>query len=84
MILGEKSASIFIAEIISLKSTITPKIGGSDMNEDHIIAAILTAGMVSRGKDDEIKPKDVIALYGLTLTELIATQRTRRDLPESQ
>ena len=45
------------------------------MNEDHIIAAILAAGLISQNKDDAIEPKDAIGLYGLCLTELIASNR---------
>jgi hypothetical protein len=50
------------------------------MNEDHLIAAILTAGMIARGNEDNIQPKDAVSLYGLTLTELLASQRAPRDL----
>lgn len=45
------------------------------MNEDHIIAAILTAGLVARKTDDELEPKDVVTLYELTLASYIATIR---------
>ena len=33
------------------------------MNKDHTAAAILTADLVSRGKYDEIYPKDAITLH---------------------
>tara|TARA_R110000782_G_scaffold160186_1_gene252231 strand:+ start:805 stop:951 length:147 start_codon:yes stop_codon:yes gene_type:complete len=46
------------------------------MNEDHIIAAILAAGLISQNKDDTIEPKDAVGLYGLCLTELIASNRS--------
>ena len=49
------------------------------MNEDHIIAAILTAGMIARGNEDNIQPKDAVSLYDLTLMELIASKRAPRD-----
>jgi len=49
------------------------------MNEDHIIAAILTAGMIARGNEDNIQPKDAVSLYGLTLLDLIASKRTPRE-----
>ncbi|MFQ5661328.1 MAG: hypothetical protein ACE5GZ_12965 [Gammaproteobacteria bacterium] len=49
------------------------------MNEDHIIAAILTAGLVSRNTEDEIQPKDMVTLYELMLTELLAVIRPPRE-----
>ena len=49
------------------------------MNEDHIVAAILTAGLVARNTDDEIQPEDVVAIYGLTLRTLIESIRPQRD-----
>jgi len=45
------------------------------MNEEHIIAAILTAGLVARKSDEELNPKDVVTLYELTLASYIATLR---------
>ena len=45
------------------------------MNEDHIIAAVLAAGMIARGNEDNIQPKDAVSLYELTLLELIASKR---------
>lgn len=52
------------------------------MNEDHIIAAILTAGLVAKNREDEFAPKDVITLYEMCLSELIASGRSAR--PEEQ
>jgi len=49
------------------------------MNEDHIIAAILAAGMIAANKDGELKPNDAVSLYNTTLTDLIASQRPPRD-----
>lgn len=49
------------------------------MNEDHIVAAILAAGLLAQNKDDEIQPKDAVGLYGLCLTELIASNRTPKE-----
>lgn len=49
------------------------------MNEDHIIAAILAAGLVSQDKSVDLKPKDVVALYNECLAELIEANRPRRD-----
>ena len=46
------------------------------MNEDHIIAAILTAGLVARNREDELSPHDVVALYGICLSELLASNRS--------
>lgn len=51
------------------------------MNEDHVIAAILTAGLVAQNKSIELKPKDAVALYGRCLAELLDANRPRRDLP---
>lgn len=45
------------------------------MNEDHIIAAILTAGLAARNTDKELEPKDVVELYELTLASYIASIR---------
>ena len=50
------------------------------MNEDHIVAAILAAGLLAQNKDDEIQPKDAISLYGLCLSELLESNRATRDL----
>jgi hypothetical protein len=49
------------------------------MNEDHIIAAILAAGMIAANKDVEVKPNDAVSLYNTTLTDLIASMRPPRD-----
>ena len=52
------------------------------MNEDHIIAAILAAGLISQNKNDDIQPKDAIGIYGLCLSELLESNRaTRNDVP---
>ena len=51
------------------------------MNEDHIIAAILTAGLVAQNKSIELKPKDAVALYGQCLTEVLEANRPRREIP---
>ncbi len=49
------------------------------MNEDHIIAAILTAGLIARNSEDELQPKDVVTLYELTLAEYYEATRPHRD-----
>lgn len=46
------------------------------MNEDHVIAAILTAGLVAKNREDELAPKDIVALYGICLSELLASNRS--------
>ncbi len=51
------------------------------MNEDHVIAAILAAGLIAQNKSVDIKPKDAVALYGQCLTELIDFNRPRREIP---
>lgn len=53
------------------------------MNEDHIVAAILTAGLVAQNKEESLQPKDVVGLYGLCLTELIGSNREARELTSS-
>jgi len=53
------------------------------MNEDHIVAAILTAGLVAQNKEETLQPKDVVGLYGLCLTELFETNRETRELSSS-
>ena len=50
------------------------------MNEDHIVAAILAAGMIARSSEDNVQPKDAISLYGTTLAELIASNRAPREV----
>jgi hypothetical protein len=50
------------------------------MNEDHIIAAILAAGMIARTGKDDVTAADAVALYGECLSELIEANRPKRDL----
>ena len=47
------------------------------MNEDHIIAAILAAGLISKSTED-LHPKQAVDIYAATLTELIAAGRPQR------
>lgn len=49
------------------------------MNEDHIIAAILAAGLISQNKDEDIQPKDAVGIYSLCLSELIESNRAPRE-----
>ena len=49
------------------------------MNEDHIIAAILTAGLLAQNKEEPLQPKDVMGLYALCLSELIESNRAKRE-----
>ena len=49
------------------------------MNEDHIIAAILTAGLVAKNSEDDFQPKDVVTLYELCLSELLSSGRAQRN-----
>ncbi len=51
------------------------------MNEDHIVAAILTAGLVAQNKEEPVQPKDVVGLYALCLSELIESNRAKREYP---
>lgn len=48
------------------------------MNEDHVVAAILTAGLIARSSGVEVQPKDVVRLYEATLAELLAVLRPPR------
>jgi hypothetical protein len=49
------------------------------MNEDHIIAAILTAGLLAQNKEEPLQPKDVVSLYALCMTELLESNRAKRE-----
>lgn len=53
------------------------------MNEDHIIAAILAAGMIARKTKDDVSPADAVALYAECLSELIDANRPKRDLDQA-
>jgi hypothetical protein len=48
------------------------------MNEEHVLAAILTAGLTARSADREMTPKDVVGLYGAVLAELLNAVRPPR------
>ncbi|MDX1514380.1 MAG: hypothetical protein R3174_11635 [Gammaproteobacteria bacterium] len=50
------------------------------MNEDHIIAAILASGMISRKSGEDVSASDAVATYFACLAELIEANRPRRDL----
>jgi len=50
------------------------------MNEDHVIAAILTAGLIAQNQSVDLKPKDAIALYSQCLATLIESNRAPRAL----
>lgn len=47
------------------------------MNEEHVLAAILTAGLAAKNSKD-MTPKDVVGLYGAVLAELLAAVRPPR------
>ena len=49
------------------------------MNEDHIVAAILTAGLLAQNKEEPLQPKEVVGIYGLCLSELLESHRAKRD-----
>lgn len=53
------------------------------MNEQHVIAAILTAGLVARGNGDELHPRDVVSTYQLMLAELLTVIRPQRPAEDS-
>ncbi len=48
------------------------------MNEDHIIAAIIAAGMIARKSGEEVNPADAVSIYGECLSELIEAGRPKR------
>jgi hypothetical protein len=48
------------------------------MNEEHVLAAILAAGLTARNTNQELTPKDVVALYGAVLAELLSAARPPR------
>ena len=45
------------------------------MNEEHIIAAILTAGLVAKKSEDDLEPKDVISIYEMMLASYLNSIR---------
>ena len=49
------------------------------MNEDHLIAAILAAGLIARKTDGDVSPEDAVALYGQCLSQLIDVNRPKRE-----
>lgn len=51
------------------------------MNEQHLIAAILTAGLLAQNKEGEQKPADAVELYAQVLAEYVEANRPRRELP---
>lgn len=53
------------------------------MNEDHIIAAILAAGMIARKTGEEFTAAEAIATYNQCLSELIESNRPKRDLDQA-
>jgi hypothetical protein len=53
------------------------------MNEDHIIAAILTAGMIAQASKKDASPADAVALYAECLSQLIDANRPKRDLDQA-
>ncbi|HEY7841856.1 MAG TPA: hypothetical protein VIC61_09835 [Gammaproteobacteria bacterium] len=48
------------------------------MNEEHVLAAILTAGLAAKSSSNDLTPKDVVGLYGVVLAELLAAVRAPR------
>ena len=51
------------------------------MNEEHVLAAILTAGLMARGTGNDPTPKDAVGLYGAILAELLNSVRPQRPAP---
>lgn len=52
------------------------------MNEDHIIAAILTSGKIAARSGEEVSASDAVALYFEVLAELIEANRPKRDFEQ--
>ncbi len=50
------------------------------MNEDHIIAAIIAAGMTARKSGEEVSAAEAVSIYSECLTELIESNRPKREL----
>ena len=50
------------------------------MNEDHIIAAILTAGIIARKSEEDVSPAEAVAIYAECLSEFIEANRPKRNL----
>ena len=53
------------------------------MNEEHIIAALLTAGLLAQNKVGALEPVDAVSIYGECLSELLGSARSQRT-PEGQ
>ncbi len=53
------------------------------MNEQHVVAAILAAGLVARNTGEELHPKEVVDIYQLMLAELLNATRPPRAGEES-
>ncbi len=49
------------------------------MNEDHIIAAIIAAGVIARKSGEELSPAEAVSIYGDCLSELIEAGRPKRE-----
>jgi hypothetical protein len=53
------------------------------MNEEHIIAAILTAGLINQDRGGAVLlPIDAVEIYGKCLLELIENIRPQRSTEE--
>lgn len=48
------------------------------MNEDHVVAAILAAGLIARGGKENLDPAAAVQTYELVLAELLTATRGRR------
>ena len=53
------------------------------MNEDYIIAAILTVGLLAQNKEEPLQPGEIVSLYGLCLTELLESNRVKREFEDT-
>jgi hypothetical protein len=49
------------------------------VNEDHIIAAIIAAGVIARKSGEELSPAEAVSIYGECLSELIDAGRPKRE-----
>ena len=53
------------------------------MNEDHVIAAILAAGLISKSESTTTTPKEAVAIYAQCLAEMLEANRPTRGVPPS-
>jgi hypothetical protein len=68
-----------IASVIFWPSFTNQRIRRQSVNEDHVIAAIIAAGMIARKSGEELSPTEAVSIYGECLSELIEANRPKRE-----